>query len=93
MLVSLTLTWQTRSTHGWKPKTMLSPRLSLLVEILPQQITDAQPMPNYAAIVGLLAVLFYFYTGVAVARGAREIRDQGASFRPPGLRALFLRAG
>ena len=30
-------------------------------------------MPNYAAFVSLLAVLFYFYTGVAVAR-AREIQ-------------------
>ena len=29
---------------------------------------DTQPMPNYAAFVSLLAVLFYLYTGVAVAR-------------------------
>src|SRR6516165_2916832 len=31
------MTWQTRSTHSWKPKTMLSPRLSLLVEYLPSK--------------------------------------------------------
>ena len=51
-------------------------------------------MPNYAAFVSLLAVLFYFYTGVAVARArAKSGLNWDANSRPPRFRALFPRAG
>ena len=36
------------------------------------------PMPHYTAIVTLLAVGFYFFTGIAVAKGQGEIWHKGS---------------